>query len=465
MDVAGADLRDAHAAVQQVLGGVGADAPQLEAAGHGFAAPAHVDEAGLADHRAAVGAGAFDGQHLGVRVVAAVGIDGVGVVAAGVDGGGLDQHLRAAGVHDGRAADFGEARPRAAGGAFVEVGVAVDDVAGHEPGFFAAAPGPDAGFQAVGLDVNALGEHEAAARHGAQRVVLGPCGQGGGITALAFDFPGLGQHGVDKRLHAAVVALAGGLHGLGELVHDVGPGDPAQRGVQRIQVVAGQHAGALAGSGGHPAAGGEHGGFVVLQDFAAVVRADVAHGAWHVVVRFVFVPAQAVGCLGAHLQRLVFAAVWAGHMVDAGVALQVAGFDLAEVLDGGGAGFQHLAPGKGAGALFGQDDGGAFAVHVLRVGVGLVQEQVAHGHGAQAGGAVGTGHNQHAAGKVFHQGGVGIVAAAVFADLAAQGGRFFEHGGDALAAESLGHVGGGLHAHDGAGLVVDDVAQPVVAGL
>ena len=133
VDVTGADGGYPHAAIDQVLGGVGADAPELEAAGHGLAAPAYVDEAGLADHRAAVGAGAFDGQHLGVRVVAAVGIDGVGVVAAGVDGGGFDQHLRAAGVHDGGAADFGQARPWAAGGAFVEVGVAVDDVAGREP--------------------------------------------------------------------------------------------------------------------------------------------------------------------------------------------------------------------------------------------------------------------------------------------------------------------------------------------
>ena len=230
-------------------------------------------------------------------------------------------------------------------------------------------------------------------------------------------------------------------------------------------MVAGENAGALAGAGGHPAAGGKHGGLVVFEDLAAVVRADVAHGAGHVVVGFVFIPAQAVRGLGAHLQRLHFAAMRAGYVVDAGVALQVAGFDLAEVLDGGRAGFQHLAPGEGAGALFGQDDGGAFAVHVLRVGVGLVEEQVANGHRAQAGRAVSARYHQHAAGKVFHQGGVGVVAAAVFAHLAAQGGRFLQHGGDALAAESLGHVGGGLHAHDGAGLVVDDVAKPVVAGF
>lgn len=39
VDVAGPDLADAHAAVQQVLGGVGADLPDLDAAGDAAAAP------------------------------------------------------------------------------------------------------------------------------------------------------------------------------------------------------------------------------------------------------------------------------------------------------------------------------------------------------------------------------------------------------------------------------------------
>ena len=70
---------------------------------------------------------------LPVRVVAAVGVDGVGVVAAGVDAGGFDEHVRAAGCQQWGGADFGQACPRAAFGAFVKVGVAVDDVAVNQP--------------------------------------------------------------------------------------------------------------------------------------------------------------------------------------------------------------------------------------------------------------------------------------------------------------------------------------------
>ncbi len=177
------------------------------------------------------------------------------------------------------------------------------------------------------------------------------------------------------------------------------------------------------------------------------------------------VPAQAVLALCAPLQRLVLAAVRAGHVVAAGIGLQVGALDARKIFGGGRGHLEHLAPRKGAGALFGQRHRVALAVNIERVGVDFVQKQVAHWHRAQAGRAVAARHHQHAASKIFHQRGVGVVAAAVFAHFAAQYGRLLEHGRDALPTEALGHVGGGLHAHDRAGFIVDDVAQPVHSAL
>src|SRR3546814_6569594 len=45
---------------------------------------------------------------------------------------------------------------------------------------------------------------------------------------------------------------------------------------------------------------------------------------------------------------------------------------------------QDLAPGKGAGARFGQRDRVAFTFHIQRVAIHLIEEQVAHRHGTQA---------------------------------------------------------------------------------
>ena len=202
---------------------------------------------------------------------------------------------------------------------------------------------------------------------------------------------------------------------------------------------------------------------MVFADFAAVGAADVAHGAGHGGAFGVAVPAHAVLGVGAPLEHLVFAAVGAWHLEHAAVTGVVGGFDAADVFGGGRAGAQVLSAGEGGLTGAGELHGVALPVHIHGVGVLLVREEVAHRHGAQAGGAVGAGNRQEAAGKFFQEGGVGFVAAAVFAHGAAQDGAFLDHGHEALAAVALGHVDGGLHDHDGARVDVGEVADPVAA--
>jgi hypothetical protein len=65
---------------------------------------------------------------------------------------------------------------------------------------------------------------------------------------------------------------------------------------------------------------------------------------------------------------------------------------------------ERLAPpAGGAGAGLGQRDRVVLALHVARVGVDLVEEQEAGGHGAQAHRAVGAGEHQDAAGELLRE--------------------------------------------------------------
>ena len=282
---------------------------------------------------------------------------------------------------------------------------------------------------------------------------------------VAGFFPRLSQAGVDEGAHEGAVALL--LRGAGgePFAHDLRPGQPAQGGIQAGQVVAAHTGVGVAGlpvGGAAEFAAQQHGGLVVFFDDAAVVPAHVvrAVGLWRAVGGLV--PLDAVGGGGAPLQCLVFAAVRAGDQVAALVALEVGGLDAREVADGGGAGLEALAAREGGLARLGQGDGVALAVHVERVTVGFVEDDVAYGHGAQAGGTVGAGHGEESAGVFLEQGGVGVVAAAVELHLALERGGFFDHGRQALAAVALGHVERGLHDHERAGLGVDQVADPVV---
>jgi hypothetical protein len=84
------------------------------------------------------------------------------------------------------------------------------------------------------------------------------------------------------------------------------------------------------------------------------------------------------------LQHLELAAARARHPVTPLVALAEGRLDAAQAGDQGRRYQEHLAPRERARAREGQVDRIAFAVDVARIGVDLIEEQIAHGHRAQA---------------------------------------------------------------------------------
>lgn len=85
VDVAGAGLGDAQAAIDLGLGGVGADDPDLDAVLDALALPVDLAVAGLAEDGLAGDAAALNGEDVGVLVGTCIGVDGLGGVAAAVD--------------------------------------------------------------------------------------------------------------------------------------------------------------------------------------------------------------------------------------------------------------------------------------------------------------------------------------------------------------------------------------------
>ena len=362
-----------------------------------------------------------------------------------------------------RAPVVGQLGPDAAGLGFSQGRVTVENRAVDQLALHAPAPGPEVGLEAVALGVDAQRHDHMTPGDLAQRDVFGPLAQRVLVGAVALLFKGLRQPRVDENAQQADIAAARGDHGRIPLFDQRAPAQPTQRAVQAAELKAAHAPGHGARRIGHPGAGGQHGGLVVLADLGAAGAADIAHGVGQRPPVGVALPLDAVRLVGAPFQRLQIGAVRARDVEAAAVAGQVARFDAAEVLGGGRAGQQALAAGEGGLAGFGQLDRVALAVDVHRVAVDLVQEQVAHRHAAQARGAVGAGDGHEAAGELFEQRGVGVVAAAVFAHLAAQHRAFFDHRRQALAAVALGHVDRGLHDHHRARVAVDQVAQPVGA--
>ena len=322
-------------------------------------------------------------------------------------------------MQDVGAAVGGELGPGAAGLGLRQRGVAVEHHAVNQLAAHAAAPCPVEGLEAVALHVHAERTHVVPGLHLAQRDVGGAALQGVLVGLVAVFLIGLRQAGVDEDAEQAVVAAAARvLRGL-PLGHQGLPTQPAQRAVEAGQSEAAHLAGLRAGPVRHPGAGGQHAGLVVFPHLGAAVAAHVAHGRRNGAAFGRLVPLDSVLCVGAPLQRLQAFAVRARYVVGAAVALEVGLLDAAEVLGCRRAGAQVLAAGEGGLPSACKLHGVAFAVHVQRVCVFLVGEQVAHRHAAQAGGAVGAGDGQEAAGEFLQKRGVGFVAAAIFADLAA----------------------------------------------
>ena len=93
---------------------------------------------------------------------------------------------------------------------------------------------------------------------------------------------------------------------------------------------------------------------------------------------------------------------WAWHEEPALIAGLVFPLDPAQPPDRRGRDHEHLAPVReGGGARFGQRDRIAFFVSRGRIGIDLVEKDVARGHRPQAGGRVRPGQHQNAAEEFF----------------------------------------------------------------
>ena len=283
------------------------------------------------------------------------------------------------------------------------------------------------------------------------------------VGAIAAFFEGFRQAGVDEDAQEGMIAALRGLIGLVPFGHDFAPREPAEGAVEAVQMEAADAAILRARHAWHPAAGRQHRGLVMFADLAAAMRADVADAFSIRGAVGKLCPLDAVRGAGAPLERLVFAAVRAGHFVVALVRAEKGGFDAAHVLCRRRARAQALAAGECRLAGFGEAARVAFAVDVEGVAVDLVEEEIAHRHRAQAGGAVGTGEGHEAAGEFLQQRRIGVVAALVVTYLALEHGRLVDHRREALAAVALGHVDRGLDDHDGARVGVGQVAEPVGA--
>jgi DNA invertase Pin-like site-specific DNA recombinase len=100
-----------------------------------------------------------------------------------------------------------------------------------------------------------------------------------------------------------------------------------------------------------------------------------------------------------------------------------------------------------------------------RIGVDLVEKQIARRHGAQADCAVGAGDDQKPGRKLLRQNRVARVARALRFDALAEHRAFRDQRIDALAREALGQLHRWLDREHGSRRMVDDIADPVVAGL
>ena len=292
-----------QARIQEVLGGVGADEVELHALTGEFAFPGHVLHARSSEDDPAGGTGALDGDHVREAAPADVLIDGVGVVTAGVDGGGLDAQRAAKAVDDRRREVLGEGIPQR----FVRR-VAGEDVVVDRPGTIAPAVADDVDLQAVVLRVDAGGQRQAAGRDGAQRVGFGARREQRRLDVARAVGVGLAQARVHEAHELAVVALR-----LDPFDGELHPRAPQpQRAVDGVDVV--RRVRRTRGFG-DPAAFGEHGGLVVLVDLAAVVLAGVPGASDVARVVRVLVPAE----IGP-FEVLGFAAVRARDVVAAAIA-------------------------------------------------------------------------------------------------------------------------------------------------
>jgi hypothetical protein len=253
VDRAGAGLGQAQAGVDGVLHRVHADDEERDLALVGARRAARPD-------RDAGPAAALDRPDAAGEAGAAELVGHLGVVAAGVDGGGAHRQVEPGGMREGRLQHHVEIGPEARPGRIAPEHAVVD-----HPRLLVAAPAEDLHLDPVALHVDARGQHGDG---GGQRLapVLAPGHQRIGRDGVArLVLPGLAQLGVDPDLQAGrVLADAAVLGG------DLGPCLP--RGIERGEVEARGAAVALGGRA--PFARGQQAGLLVLVVDAAAGLAD-----------------------------------------------------------------------------------------------------------------------------------------------------------------------------------------------
>ena len=140
--------------------------------------------------------------------------------------------------------------------------------------------------------------------------------------------------------------------------------------------------------------------------------------------------------------------------------------DPRRALDRRGRDQEHLAPpGEGPGPGLGQRHRVALLVGGRRIGVDLVEEQIAGRHRAQADGRVGAGQHQDAAREGLAEHRVAAVARPRRRDAFPQHRARLDQRLDPLLAEPLGQLHRRLHREHRPGGMVDDVSQKVIACL
>ena len=133
----------------------------------------------------------------------------------------------------------------------------------------------------------------------------------------------------------------------------------------------------------------------------------------------------------------------------------------AAIVFGGGGGYQHrLVIPVGRLALLGQHDRVSLFASACLVSVHLVRQQHLDGASAEVGGGIRSNDGQLPAGKVlFHDGVAGIAALVVHK--ATEHRRVPDHGRQSVFAEAFAQINGGLHDHDGGGVVTHVIPDGV----
>ena len=212
---------------------------------------------------------------------------------------------------------------------------------------------------------------------------------------------------------------------------------------------------ALARTGGHPPARLQHLRFGVFLDGRFTGLTQVVGR-----IGLSLDPAQALKA-----QPLLMRAMRARHHEVTLIRLLVLALNAGGPGNRGRGDDENLSARKGSGPGLSQGNRIAFAFHIAWITVNLVQEQVAHRHGAQTHCAVGTGEHQHPTAKLLGQDRVAGITRAGRGDQGGERLAFFDQRVNALLGVALGHLHRGGHRHHRARSHVNHIANPVVARL